>query len=72
MNRTVWYFNVMVGNRLIADGVVIADTIEEAERKVKKEYTNPYEKVEITTDDNGTDGTKENKNVEGLFVRWEN
>lgn len=71
MDRIIWSFRVLVGNECIADGFVIANTKQDAEQKVKIKYDNVYEKVEIDNDDNGEYGTQEDKEIEGLFVRWE-
>jgi len=74
-NRKVYYFNVYGGNGYLADGVVIADNETDAMEKIKKKYSSPYLKIELDYDSMGNayedNGIKEEKDIVGLFVRWE-
>lgn len=73
--RKVYYFNVYSGNGYLADGVVIADDETDAMKKIKKKYSSPYLKIELDYDSMGSDkednSIKEDEDIIGLFVRWE-
>ena len=73
--RKIYYFNVYSGNGYLADGVVIADNETDAMEKIKKKYSSPYLKIELDYDSMGSayedNGIKEEEDVIGLFVRWE-
>lgn len=74
--RKTYYFNVISGNGYVADGVVIADNETDAIEKIKKKYSSPYLKIELDYNSMGSayedNGIKEDKDIVGLFVRWEN
>lgn len=60
---------VISGSGAIADGSVFANDEFEAIEKVKKKYDSQYLKVEISYGEE--EGMEEDKNVNGLYVRWE-
>ena len=73
--RKIYYFNVYSGNGYLSDGVVIANNETDAMEKIKKKYSSPYLKIELDYESMGSDcednGIKEDENIVGLFVRWE-
>lgn len=73
--RKIYYFNVYSGNGYLADGVVIANNETDAIEKIKKKYSSPYLKIELDYEYMGCayedNGIKEENDITGLFVRWE-
>ena len=65
----IFHWNVTVGHECIADGYLLAENREEAERKLKfVPFHNKHEKIELDDDDCGIDGCEIDEN--GIAVRW--
>lgn len=63
-------WTVTVGNKYIADGYLLAENREEAEKKLQLvPFHNKHEKVELDTSSCGFDGRNIDEN--GVVVRWE-
>ena len=59
-----------VGYRCIADGYLLAENREEAEKKLQfVPFNNKYEEVKLDIDTCGIDGCEVDKN--GVIIRWE-
>lgn len=66
----IFHWNVTVGHEYVADGYLLAENREEAERKLKfVPFHNKYEKVELDDDDTGQVGCEIDEN--GIAIRWE-
>lgn len=63
-------WKVTVGNECIADGYLLAENREEAEKKLQfVPFHDKHEKVELEDGDCGFDGCNIDEN--GVIVRWE-
>ena len=73
--RKIYYFNIIGGNGYVADGVVIADNETDAMEKIKQKYPSSYLRIELDYDSMGNvyedNGIREDREITGLFVRWE-
>lgn len=65
----IFHWKVRVGNDCIADGYLLAENREEAERKLcLVPFHCKHEVVELDDDDCGFDGSKIDEN--GISIRW--
>lgn len=63
-------WRVLVGYKCIADGYLLAENREEAEKKLQfVPFHDKYEEVELDTGSCGLDGCNIDDN--GVIVRWE-
>ena len=66
----IFHWEVIVGQEFMADGYLLAENREEAEKKLQLlPYKDKYEKVYLDDDDCGHDGCEIDEN--GIAVRWE-
>ncbi len=66
----IFHWEAKVGNNIIADGYLLAENREEAERKLKfVPFHDKHEVVELDDNDCGFDGAQIDK--EGIAIRWE-